>query len=770
MLAALGGLAQASAMAVALWFVHDVVATLPRPDEMSRMGDMAQATVFYDAGDRAAFSIFEEQRREVPLSEISPQLVKAIIAIEDQRFYEHNGVDVVRIGGALLANLRQGRRAQGGSTITQQLARQSFLTTDKTWRRKVQEALLAVRIESKYEKDRILELYLNKVYFGAGFYGAEAASLGFFGKSAKDLTVAEAAMLAGLVKSPSTWAPTVNPERALARRDVVLGAMREFGALDADAFEAAKAAPIKLENALAKDEPYGQFFKEMVRQELVDRFGRERVYQGGLRVYTTIDLDVQKAADAAVAATLKALDARRVAALKARAKGQAVEPSPDEEKLQAAVVALDPRTGAVRAMVGGRQFGESHFNRAVQARRQPGSAFKPFVYAAALEAGYTPATLIRDLDLPVDTLQGDWTPDDEHGGDTELTLRAALRTSSNRAAVRLIHEIGVRKAVDYARKVGLNDMPAVPSLALGSGEVSLLDLTAAYAVFADKGIRHTPYLIRRVEDQEGEVLFEAQEQSEQAVTPTTAFLMSNMLADVINSGTAWKARQLGFKLPAAGKTGTTNEYRDAWFIGFTPKLAAGVWVGFDTPKPIVRNGYAADVAVPLWASLMKDATAGDKPEWLATPKGVIGLQVCRLSGKRPGDGCGTVHVVNDDGSETEKSMIYTEYFVRGTQPEDTCPLHQGRSIFGKVAGLFGGGDEPAAVPASSAAVSGPPSAEPAGEPEATATAGQEDAQAAAAPEAPKKKRGFWSRVFGRGDKDDKDKGKDDKDDRDRRDR
>ena len=373
-------LAQVAAVTGAQWSVHRLLAGLPSIQDVRQMGEMAQATVFYDAADAPAFTIFDERRFDVSLADVSPHLVKALLAIEDQRFRSHAGVDVVRILGATLANLREGRLAQGGSTLTQQLARQSFLTLDKTYTRKVQEVLLALRIEHQYTKDQILELYLNKMYFGAGLYGAEAAAMGYFGKPARELSVGEAALLAGLVKSPSTWAPTVNMERAVARRNVVLQAMREQGDIDETTFVRARDSEVTLRDALRRDEPFGQYFKEQVRLELIERFGRERVYQSGLRVYTTIDVAMQKAAEASVAKSLDELSTRRLAALKARKR-----PVPeDDPPLQAAVVALDPRTGQVRALVGGRSFSESHFNRAVQARRQPVSAFKPFVYAAAL--------------------------------------------------------------------------------------------------------------------------------------------------------------------------------------------------------------------------------------------------------------------------------------------------------------------------------------------------------------------------------------------------
>jgi penicillin-binding protein 1A len=733
----------------ALAFGHRVVGGVPDSLDVARITKMARASTFFDAHDKPAFSIFKEQRLEIPLSAMSPHLRKAIVAVEDQRFYDHVGVDAFRVVGAALANLKEGRRAQGGSTITQQLARQSFLTLDKTFTRKIQEVILAALIEAEFSKDRILELYLNKVYFGAGLYGAEAAALGYFGKHASDLSVAEAAMLAGLVKSPSSSAPTVSQERALARRALVLQAMRETRAIDDATWERATTERAVLVDALRKEEPYGQYFKEQVRLDLVERFGSDRVYEGGLRVFTTIDLDMQKAAEAETLKALEALDERRASLARRRADGRRASQQSATEKapLQAALLAMDVGTGAVRALVGGRDFAGSKFNRAVQARRQPGSAFKPFVYAAALEAGYTPATLIEHLDEPIQTLQGEWVPEDGHSSDAALTMRAALKISSNRAAVRMLEQVGIGETVAYAERLGVGSLPSVPSLALGSGEVTLESLTSAYAVFAAGGLRRTPHLIRRVEDADSQVLYTAPLEETRVISPQTAFLMNTMLADVINGGTAWKARQLGFRLQAAGKTGTTNDYNDAWFVGYTPNLVTGVWVGFDQPQTILPGGYAADVAVPMWAGFMRSATRRDKDEWFKTPPGLVSVQVCRLSGRRPAGGCDHVTVESTDGSAEVRSMIYSEYFVRGTEPTDTCPLHVGRSIFERMAGWFGA--SPTVSPDRVRASASPDTPTPV----ATASAAESDEARLEAPQPEKKKRGFWSRVFGRGDRD-----------------
>jgi 1A family penicillin-binding protein len=734
----------------AVWFSYQLTAGLPNRQALKSIGDMAQATTIFDAADQTAFTIFKEQRLEVPIANVAPNLIKAVISIEDQRFYEHSGVDGIRVAAAALRNFETGRRAEGGSTITQQLARQSFLTRDKTYRRKLKEVILAAYIEKMYGKNEILELYLNKVYFGGGLYGVETASRGYFAKSSRDLTVEEAALLAGLIQSPSSYAPSVNLERAIARRNVVLQAMVTTGAIDQPTADRARHAPVKLVNGLEIEESSGLYFKEQVRRELVDRFGWQRVYQGGLRVYTTIDPSLQRAAETLVEKGLSDIERRSGYKHPKRGTAAAASEAGLPQYLQGALVAMDPTTGYVRAMVGGRDFNESRFNRATQAKRQAGSAFKPFVYAAALEAGYSPASVIDNLDAPIATPQGGWVPEDEHSSASSMTLRTALRTSSNRAAVQLLNSIGIKNAVGYAERLNVGTPPSVPSLALGASEVTLVSLTAAYGAFANGGIVRQPVLIRRVEDSDGHVLYQDGAKSHRAISESTAFLMSSMLADVINAGTAYRARQTGFTLPAAGKTGTTNDYNDAWFVGFTPHLVTGVWLGFDQPATIIANGYAGELAVPVWASFMKAATKGDKPDWFDRPANIVGANVCRVSGKLPNGGCDHVEVVNRDGGVEIRSMIYTEYFVKGTQPTELCPLHPSPTFMDRVAGMFGGGDSSKPVRADEAALppvqTGTGGAHPPSPPAEThAAEAPKDADA----EMPAKKRGFWSRVFGR---------------------
>ena len=640
------------------WLFIDLIGSMPSRAELRAFRVMPSATVLYDASDHAVFTVAKEHRIEVPLAEVSPYLIKAVIAIEDRRFFDHDGLDPIRIFGAAIAVARAGEAVQGGSTITQQLARQS-VGRQKTLRRKLKEVAFAAQLERHLTKNEILELYLNKVYFGDGLYGAEAAALGYFGKRASVLTLPEAALLAGLLKAPSNYAPTVDVLKAESRQLVVLKAMLESRVITKVEYEESIRAEVTIRDGLRAAEGFGQYYKEEVRRQLVERFGWPRVSEGGLHVYTTIDPDMQRAAEAAVAASLAEIDPT----LRARPA--------DDAPLQAALIALDPITGAVRALVGGRDFNASSYNRAMLARRQPGSAFKPFIYAAAVEAGYGPDDTLDGLNAPTQISNVAWDPDDEHVTDDSVTLRDGLRLSSNRAAVHLLGEVGLSRTLKAARGFGFDDLPNVPSVALGSGEVTLSAITSAYSAFANGGKITPPSLIRRVVDTDGLVLFESAEPTRQVIRPITAYLMADMLRGVIDAGTGSGARRYGFSLPAGGKTGTTNDYKDAWFVGFTPSVVTGVWIGFDQPRTIRRGGYASELAVPLWGRFMKAATRGDKAAWV----------------KRPASAARDVRLVRAEPAGVDKRMGGDEH------------------------------DEPVA------------SVEP-----------------------PKKKRGFWSRIFGRGDK------------------
>ena len=496
----------------AAWFAYDLTAGLPTAAQVRGLGEMAQSTTIFDANDTPAFTIFKEQRIEIPFERMSPNLIKAVVSVEDQRFYDHNGVDFIRVAAAAVRNLQEGRRAEGGSTITQQLARQTFLSRDKTYRRKLKEVILAAHIEREYAKKDILEIYLNKVYFGDGLYGAEAASRGYFGKHASDLTVDEAALLAGLIQSPSSYAPTVNPDRAVARRNVVLQAMASAGAIDQAQYERAKQAAVVLSNGLEMKESFGLYFKENVRKELVERFGASRVAVGGLRVFTTMDAGLQRAAE-------KSGRGRRVGhrappRLSAPARVTRTRRDPSTCRARWSRWIRTPARSA-RWSAGA----TSRRAASIARRRRSGRAARPSSRSSTPPR--SKRAIRRRASSPTSTCRsstpdGQWVPEDGHSSAASMTMRSALRMSSNRAAVQMLNTIGIPTAVSYAQRLNVGTPPSVPSLALGSSDVTLLALTAAYGAFADEGMLRTPVLIRRVEDSDGKVLYQDPGKSQRA--------------------------------------------------------------------------------------------------------------------------------------------------------------------------------------------------------------------------------------------------------------
>jgi 1A family penicillin-binding protein len=613
-----------------------------------------ESTLIYDQHDELVSALFEQHRIGVPLDRMSAHAANAVVAVEDRRFFTHEGLDIRRIVKAGLVNLRARSIVQGGSTITQQLVRSLLLNRERSFTRKFKEAVLARRLEERYSKQDILEAYLNRVYFGDGYYGIEAASLGYFGKSATTLDVVEAATLAGLIKGPSLYSPTKFPERARQRRDLVLAQMRAQGMLSDVDYQAATAVPVHV--SIARGDRTGvpdprhtrgaEYFRDAVQRELLQRFGSEAVYTGGLRVYTTLDRDLQTMAEGVVAARISEMPAGDVG-----------------EPLQGALVALDPQTGFVKAIVGGGSFKDSSFNRALDAKRQPGSAFKPFIFAAALESGYWPSSQIERLDEPIATPEGPWLPDGEHET-TTTRLRDALIVSSNRAAAHLLQDVGLYRTLDLVSRFGITSpMPAVPSVALGTGEVTLFELTAAYAVFANRGLWRAPTTIRRVIDRYGRELYRATGAERRVISESSAFLMTSMMADVIARGTGTRARGAGFKLQAAGKTGTSTDYTDAWFVGYTPHLVTGVWFGFDQPRTIMDRGFAGVVAVPAWARFMTAATKGAPNDWFTVPGSLEKVTLCRVSGLRATDRC-TLPVVEEAPFEAETLEQSPQFFVR----------------------------------------------------------------------------------------------------------
>ncbi len=567
------------------------------------------ATTFvYDNQDKIVARIFRQNRIEVGLNTLPPLLSKAFVAAEDARFYEHSGVDGWSILRALFHNLRTGERGQGASTITQQVARVVLLSPEKTYTRKIKEAILAFRIDRALTKDEILHIYLNEIYLGSGAYGVEAAAQVYFDKHASDLNLAEISLLAGLPQAPSRYSPFRNYKLAKSRQAYVLNRMVEEGFITAAEAQKAHKRPL-LWGPTTTYAAENNYFIQHIRNYVEERYGEERLINEGMRIYTTLDQKLQKDAVAAVK--------HGVAKWTERHKDQTSATTP-----QAALLSIEARTGMVRAMVGGADFSRSQYNRAVQARRQPGSAFKPIIYAAALNRGMTPETVIVDEPL---RLQGAsagvrWEPknfDNKYHGPT--SIRDALVYSRNIVTVKTLQEIGVANAIAMARDLGITSpLNTDLSLALGTSELSMLELTAAYGVFATDGYYLRPIFVKKITDKGGNILEENTPEAKRVLDPKVAYQMNRMLQGVIGEGTARNIRSLG--IPAAGKTGTTDKYMDAWFIGYTPELVTGVWVGFDQKASLGRNETGAQAAAPIWLEFMGTAhkvyQAGDftKPE------------------------------------------------------------------------------------------------------------------------------------------------------------
>lgn len=682
----------------------------------------------------------------VPLDRMPANLVSAVIAVEDSRFWKHKGIDYLAILRAAVKDVLHVGLKEGGSTITQQLAKITFLTPEKTLQRKVREGVLAMKIEKNLSKRDILELYLNRIYLGHGAYGMEMASKIYFGKSVRDINLPEAALLAGLTKAPSIYSPYNNLTRAKERQETVLSRMEEEGYIKQPEKERALKYPLHL-STLRRGLESGNYFIEHVRKYLEERYGEDMVYKGGLSVYTTLDRRAQVAAAQALQEGLRELDKRRgwrgpvdhkdvdaekelnkkdrdyfvagagdiasgtvlkvsakEAIVKARGvigslsienarwasalldpktgktsqiknfsldrilkagdvvrvgfkavKGKRVELALEQEpEAEGAVVAIDYSTGFIRAMIGGYDYSRSEFNRAVYARRQPGSAFKPIIYAAALDNGFTPASVINDEPVTYQGgPKGEWSPENYDHKYYGLTrLRDALAYSRNVVTVKLVDEIGVDRVTEFARNTGFEgEMPRNLSIALGSMSTTPLNLVEVYSVFANNGMKMKLIAVKYVTDSKGMVLESNEPEGEQAISPETAFLITSMMEDVVNYGTGWRIKALG--RPVAGKTGTTNEYRDAWFVGYTGDMAACVWVGFDDMRPLGNQETGARAASPIWLNFMKSADSGGSLDF-SIPEGVVSYTIDPLNGLLARDG---------------KTGI-KEYFKNGTQPRE----------------------------------------------------------------------------------------------------
>lgn len=582
-----------------------------------------------------------ENRISVPIQEISPALINATIAIEDRSFREHYGFDWKRLAMAAYVDVINMDMRQGASTITQQLARNLYLTLDKTWERKIKEALLAIQLELNYSKDEILEMYMNQIYYGHSAYGVQAAAQTYFGKDAKNLTVAESAMLAGIPKGPTYYSPFVDFERAKSRQKLILEAMERDGMLTAKEAEQAYAEPIKLKQRTAENiAEQAPYFRDYIANLVKNKYGidEEKFIHGGLKIHTTLDPVMQKKAEEIIASTLPK----------------------DNPNLQAALVAMDPATGHIKAMVGGRDYKTSQYNR-VLGKRQPGSSFKPIMYLAALQNGYTPLTMMKS-EPTVFTYDNNkqYIPSNFGGryANAMINMREAIKTSDNIYAVKTIDFLSPQKVVEQAKSLGITSpMQAVPSLALGTSPVSPLELNAAYAAIVNKGEAVQPIAITSIEDSEGNILVEEKTEKTRVADPVASALLVNMMQSVFERGGTGYRVANELNRPVAGKTGSTDY--DAWLSGFTPQLVATVWVGYDKNQKVddVKEGY---MSKKIWASFMESALKGHPPALFDMPAGVLSVYIDPASGKLATEHCPNPQLF---------------YFASGTEPHDYCTDH-----------------------------------------------------------------------------------------------
>jgi penicillin-binding protein 1A len=732
---------------------------IPSIEELKQYNPSA-GTKIYSDDDALIGELGAEKGIFVPLDSIPKNMINAVVAVEDSRFWKHSGIDYIAIGRAFVQDLIHARLKEGASTLTQQLAKVVFLSPEKTIKRKIMEVALAVKIEKSLSKKEILELYLNRVYFGHGAYGVEMASRVYFGKSVRQLNLSEAAMIAGLVKGPTVFSPYNNLTKAKERQAVVLMRMEEEGYITKAQREAAYRQPLYL-SGLRKGVEANSYFIEYVRKYIEDKYGADTVYKKGLKVYTTLNRGMQTAAVAAVQNGLREVDKRRgwrgpiehkkdidiekelntrelstavivnpgdiytglvlkvgdrdaiiktrgllgdlsvkdamwasrvlnkngtskvirnfglakilkpgdvvkvsIKSIRNRKIALALEQDPEVE---GALVAVEPYTGFIRAMVGGYDFNKSDFNRALFAKRQPGSSFKPVIYAAAMDDGFTPASIINDE--PVTYMggpKGEWSPENyDHKFYGPTRLREALAYSRNVVTVKLVDAMGIDNLINFARTVGFSDdMPRNLTVALGSFSITPLQLAMIYDVFASSGMKEAPIAIKYITDKKGQILESNEPAPEQVISPQTSFLITSMMEDVINYGTGWRAKSLG--VPVAGKTGTTNDYKDAWFVGYTSNLVACTWVGFDSNKPLGPAETGASAASPIWVSFMNSAKGG--AEAFKEPEGIVSDIIDPQTGMLSRDGAGI-----------------KEFFKEGTEPKQVSRSAVAPELRGPVA-------------------------------------------------------------------------------------
>lgn len=651
---------------VALLGYAKLRADLPTPETIVNFKAPASTRIL-DCKNRVIAELFQEKRRPVPLETIPSYLIDGVVAVEDKRFYRHWGIDLIRVAGSLVANILHPNNLQGASTITQQLARSMFLTPKRRLSRKLKEMVLALELERHYSKQEILEMYLNQVWFGGSVYGVAAASEKYFGKHVSRLDYVECATLGAMIANPTAYSPYSHPDRLIRRRNYFLTKLYRMGKITKSEWEKGMQSPLTVQPAggVTNEAPY---FVEEIRRYLINRYGYEFVYRSGATVYTTLDLDIQSVANRVFLTWLDQLEKDyRLKPAKQFYDSITKSDSSSREPpyLQGALVAIDLKTGEIRALIGGRDFRQSEFNRVTQALRQVGSTFKPIVFTAAIDNGLTAADIEEDKPI---TLKIPGQPDYQpHNYDGKflgpMTLRRALALSRNLVAVRLAARLGPDVVARYANALGIErKLPPYYSLALGSIELTLLEITNAFNTIANQGVKLKPFMITKIEDEHGQILEENHPEPQLAIRPQTAYIVTSMMQSVVNEGTGTAIRQLGFTGPAAGKTGTTDDYTDAWFIGSTPALTCGIWVGYDKKRTIFRGATGGVIAAPVWGEIMKQVYT-DTTSAFPIPPDIITAAICEESGKLATPFCPRARY---------------EVFISGTEPTQTCPLHARR--------------------------------------------------------------------------------------------
>jgi penicillin-binding protein 1A len=639
--------------------------------DLKAVGEMPERNTVFDVDGKIYSRLAGANRLRVALNEISPFFVDALLAREDTRFFDHGGIDWRGIARALVRDVMSGSAKEGASSITQQLARNSLPLGGRTLSRKILEAMVAIRIEHDFTKQQILELYINRIYFGSGCYGVETASLAYFGKNAAKLNLSEAAILAGLIRSPNRFSPLKNPEGAALQRDAVLDRLVELKKINASEAEQAKATKIASHpKRLAQIQE--NYAMDAVQRDLNLLLTPDQIDNGGLYIYATLDPVIQATATQALETQLAKIEHQSNFHHPLKANYHAPDEGEDSSMpyLQGALVAIDNSSGGIRALVGGRDYGQSKFNRALPpANRQVGSSFKPFVYAVAFMHGLLPGAAISDGPILPGEIQGagNWAPgnsDGTYGGIQPVSY--GLIHSRNTMSVRVGEIAGLDDVQKIATTVGLGEnIPHGPAIFIGSFETNLKDLTAAYTIFPNGGVRKQAYIIERIDDQDHNPIYRAAHVTIPALDAGSAWMTSELMEQVLTTGTAASAKSLGFKLPAAGKTGTTNDYKDAWFVGYTNALTCGVWVGFDQPVTIVPRGYGAALALPVWTQTMTKAAQRYPAHPLQSTVPLTHATVCTISNHLATTGC------NSAGTAYEMDL------PEGHVPQTVCEIHGG---------------------------------------------------------------------------------------------